>query len=194
MEEQERKSLIAKTLLDMARFYAFDLGERQLEMYVDVLINFPFDEFHSATKMYIVDPKNTKFPIPPHSIISKTTRFEADDESKANEIAGRIHEAVSKFGWPSPGRAKEYIGELGWRVVESYGGWNYICENLGTQISISTFRAQCRDSARSKMTLSKAFPENYFSEKPKEINQNNQMPKKISIEEIMLLVNSKDEK
>lgn len=70
-------------------------------------------------------------------------------DAEAMQISSRISEAVSKFGWPNADRARQHIGEKGWVVVSRYGGWGYICENLGVNISQSSFIAQCRDIAKS---------------------------------------------
>jgi hypothetical protein len=179
----EKRKLIGKTLLDLARFYAYDIGEKQFHMYVDVLMNFSVEEFSDAVKMYLIDSNNTKFPIPPHSIIIKTTRNGPSDDDFANEVAARVHQAVSKFGYPSPEKAKAFIGEVGWDVVRSYGGWEYICENLGVDIQISAFRAQVRDAARSKLSMDKMGvrnqPVNFRNDRIESLQQD-----KVSIEKL----------
>ena len=51
-----------------------------------------------------------------------------DEEEIAQDIASKIENAIRLYGWPSPGRAREYIGELGWEVVNQSNGWNEICD------------------------------------------------------------------
>ncbi|WP_289460478.1 hypothetical protein, partial [Klebsiella pneumoniae] len=66
--------------------------------------------------------------------------------TKAQEVSGRIREAISKFGYANQQDAREYIGSLGWKVVERFGGWIYLCENHGLDLNPLTFFAQARDS------------------------------------------------
>ncbi len=42
------------------------------------------------------------------------------------DIATRIEKAIGMFGYTQPGRAEQYIGEMGWLVVQQCGGWGYI--------------------------------------------------------------------
>ncbi len=147
---------IAKMLIDMAKFYSYELESRQLEMYVGVLSQFPQEAVLKAGRDYVHNLKNTKFPIPPHSIMAEFLPKEASPEHLAKEAAGRILQAVSKFGWPNPNEAQAFIGELGWRVVERFGGWSTVCANLGVSMSTDTFYAQARDLCRSTLELGAA--------------------------------------
>lgn len=67
------------------------------------------------------------------------------DEEIGQDIASRIEGAIYKFGYTSPERAKEYIGDLGWHVVEQFGGWPRICEIETDQLPSS--RKQWRELA-----------------------------------------------
>lgn len=147
---------LAKMLIDMAKFYSYELESRQLEMYVSVLNQFPQEAVLKAGRDYVHNLKNTKFPIPPHSIMSEFLPKEASPEHLAKEAAGRILQAISKFGWPNPNDAKAFIGELGWRAVERFGGWFRVCSDLGVSLSPDTFYAQARDLCRSTLELGAA--------------------------------------
>jgi len=149
-------NLIAKMLIDMAKFYSYELEQRQLEMYVEVLEQFPQDMVLNSGRDYVKDLKNSRFPIPPHTIIKNHLPQQASNEDLAKEAAARTLNAVSKFGWSNQGEAKAYIGELGWRAVSRFGGWMYICQNLGVTISPDTFYAQLRDLCRATLSLSSA--------------------------------------
>lgn len=152
---------IAKMLIDMAHFYGFDLEKRQLELYVSVLEQFPKDLVLQSGKEYVQNPKNNKFPIPPHSIMAKYLPQDADPKDIGRLTALRIRDAVGKFGWPHPEEARDYIGEGGWRVVEGFGGWRWLCENLGLNIPESVFMAQCRDALESgaRVAVAPALPQ-----------------------------------
>lgn len=142
-----------RMLIDMARFYGFDLDKRRLDLYVQVLEQFPIEAVLQCGREYMQDPRNDRFPVPPHKILARHLPQSADSKDVGRETALRIREAVSKFGWPSPAKAKEHIGELGWSVVERMGGWSHICENLGVEIPESVFLAQARDAAESMHRL-----------------------------------------
>lgn len=146
---------ITKMLIDMAKFYQYDLAERQLEMYVEVMSTFPIELVLACGKEYVQNPKNDRFPIPPHKIMAKYLPQELDSKDVGREVALRIREAVSNFGWPRPGDAAAFIGPAGWRIVQQMGGWTHICENLGTEIQETTFMAQCRDAVESAHRLQK---------------------------------------
>lgn len=67
------------------------------------------------------------------------------DEEIGQEIASRIEGAIYKFGYSSADKAKEFIGELGWKVVLQCGGWVTICEVETDQLPSS--RKQWRELA-----------------------------------------------
>lgn len=50
------------------------------------------------------------------------------DETQARYICGLIGTAITKFGWPSPKEAKAHIGDIGWKVVQQFGGWTSVCD------------------------------------------------------------------
>lgn len=147
---------ISKMLVDMARFYQYDLGEKQMEMYTDVLSQQPEEVVLRAGKEYMQNMKNTKFPVPPHLILKEYLPNEPDDHSNAKEVAGRVVDAVTRFGWNNAQSARTYIGEVGWKVVERFGGWLKLCEGLGTTIDQTSFYAQARELALVQVELSRA--------------------------------------
>ncbi len=147
---------IAKMLLDMARFYGHELDKRQLEMYVQVLTQFDEDKVLHEARAYMFDVKNNKFPIPPHKIMAKHMPQAPTDENLSVEVAARVRQAISKFGWNNPEEAEKFIGDIGWGIVLRYGGWLHLCQNLGVTIAEGTFQAQVRELCKSHMQLSRS--------------------------------------
>lgn len=147
---------VAKMLLEMARYYGEPLDKRQLELYVDVLSQFPQELVISCGRKYLMNTKNNRFPMPPHKIMEDHLPQEADNKDLARMTALRIREAVTRFGWPNGKEARDHLGEAAWSLVQRFGGWRYLCENLGQGISESTFMAQARDAAESHLNLDKA--------------------------------------
>lgn len=62
-------------------------------------------------------------------------------------IASKITAAISKFGYCNAKEAKEYLGDIGWSIVEMSGGWNHLCGTV-TNKHLSTFQAQWRELAK----------------------------------------------
>jgi hypothetical protein len=150
---------IEKMLLNMARFYNYELEKRQLEMYVNVLQQFPETVVMRAGQDYMRDIKNTRFPIPPHSILKDYLPQKPDQKDLAREAASRVIAALSKFGAPNGSAAKEYIGELGWMAVQRHGGWLVLCETTGNGFGLTPptmLQAQIRDLCESTQNLAAA--------------------------------------
>lgn len=65
-------------------------------------------------------------------------------EDMARDAVARIGESVRRFGYCNPDRAKDYIGELGWRLVERLGGWEAVC-NQRSEKDLTVLLAQARE-------------------------------------------------
>lgn len=147
---------IANLLIDMAQFYGYEMEDRQLELQLSVLSSFPEEIVREEIANYMRNPKNGKFPTPIHKLLEKHLPKEPENKDLAIVAAARVRKAIHDFGWPSPLKAKEFIGDLGWQAVQSFGGWQYICENLGGSISVDSFNAQLRELCRSTLELNEA--------------------------------------
>jgi hypothetical protein len=150
MTTDERKEL-AKTLIYMATLYNRTLNHDFLSAFLDDLSDLSLSGLIAACKIYRNDPKNKFFPVPAQ--LRELVNPRISDDALAKEAAARVIQAISKFGWPNPTEAKEFIGELGWRGVTRFGGWSSVCENVGTTISPDTFYAQLRDLCKSTQEL-----------------------------------------
>lgn len=153
MNLEERKE-VAKTLAFMGTIYSKEIKQDFLSMYLDNISDIPFAKLKYACQKYLNDPKNRSFPLPAQ--LRAISSPEPDNDQLAKEAAARIPQAIVKFGYTNPSRAREFIGELGWRVVERFGGWQVVCEQHGVTISPDTFYAQARDLARSTLDLGDA--------------------------------------
>lgn len=83
----------------------------------------------------------------------------ATDEELANEASSRIAGAMTKYGSArfngNYDRQREYIGELGWRVVELLGGWQNLCNSIDDNDQLPTFKAQWRGLAMSQASAAR---------------------------------------
>lgn len=85
--------------------------------------------------------------------IKQIVNPEPSTEDLALHTAMRIKEAITKFGWPNGNEARAYVGESGWRVVLRFGGWDYVCKNLGIELPEGVFIAQCRDVLKTEINF-----------------------------------------
>ncbi len=155
MNQQEQLQ-IKKTLLALSAYYSKQLPDEALNWYVQDLVKegFTFNEASVAIDTYRRTDKFGRMPTVAQLI--EVARPTANAKDLARVTALRIREAVTKFGWPNPTEAHLFIGNAGWRVVERFGGWRYICENLGLDLQETTFLAQARDVLESDINLGRA--------------------------------------
>lgn len=154
MNQLQRDQLGIK-LTEIAMLYGKDFPKETAKIYINSLLSFlpdSFENYMKALSDYVSDKKNKFFPAPVH--LREYLNPTINDDQLAVSAASRVIEAVSKFGWSNPGEAHAFIGDLGWRSVKVFGGWQYVCENLGTEINLSTFNAQIREI--SKATIQQA--------------------------------------
>ena len=139
----EEKKEIGVALMLTAKLYNTELESDVARMIVEDLSDLQFWDVHEALGIYRKNPKNRSWP---RAADIRAIIFPVEsDETKAREASARIIQAISKFGWPNPVNAEKFIGEAGWSAVLRFGGWKYICENMGTTLSPGTFLAQARD-------------------------------------------------
>ncbi|CAB4152809.1 hypothetical protein UFOVP610_29 [uncultured Caudovirales phage] len=142
---------IKEIIILTANYYSKTLNSQVLEMYVEDLADYETSKVIEAYKKYRKDPKNKFFPLPAQiiEIINPTVSKEA----RSQDVAARIRESVSRFGHSNAKEAQMYIGSEGWNIVRRFGGWSYICQELGSSISVDTFYAQCRELAKSDIEI-----------------------------------------
>jgi hypothetical protein len=52
---------------------------------------------------------------------------EFNEDEIAREFIPKIVNLVEKYGYTNPMNARKEIGEDRWQIIESLGGWDYIC-------------------------------------------------------------------
>lgn len=155
MNEQEVKAL-KRTLVIAAAYYGTKIDNDVLALYVEDLIDLPFDKVNKAINDLRRSPKQTRLPLPAmiRNRITPYAEENADDEGRI--AAANILAAISKFGHTNKAEAREYIGELGWRVVESFGGWAVTCESVrfnNKEIVMAQYRDQANTLRRSAQRM-----------------------------------------
>lgn len=141
MNAQKLKEL-KKLYIGLAEYYRVEITPGQLNAYAEDLFDLDLDLVAAAISRIRKTPGNVFFPLP--AVIREAVQGSARDE--AIEASNRIVQAMSRFGWNNPEGARNFIGELGWRVVEREGGWQSLCQRT-TNEELPTLKAQWRELA-----------------------------------------------
>ena len=142
-------SKLKEMILLVHEYYhrGYPLSDQVLLMYASDLADLNEARCIEAYQRWRRNPANTRAPLPAQiREIVNPEEFVAV-ETQARELAARIVGAIPKFGWCNAKEARLYVGEVGWRIVERHGGWQYLCENVGTIINPAVLQAQMRDQA-----------------------------------------------
>lgn len=153
MTPEEVKQL-KKIIVVTAEYYGREMSPEAMQMRASDLAHLNYAEVESAYNEYRRNPKNRTDPLPAQimEIIDPTIT----DDGEATEAAARVIAAVSKFGHTNTAEAHEWVGELGWAVVNLLGGWYTVCTTLGVSINSGTAQAQWSKIAKSIMDKSRA--------------------------------------
>ena len=146
MMTQNERNEIGITLVNMSTYYGKTIDKNVIKMMVQDLEDLEFLDVINAFTSYRRNPANIHFPLP--AKIRAIVNPKQSPDALANESASRIRKAISDFGWNNSQQARDFIGELGWKVVERSGGWMHVCENHGLSLSPLVFHAQARDLAK----------------------------------------------
>lgn len=138
---------LKEAIILTASYYNHPLSAPVLAMYAEELMELPEAEVIEAYRAYRRDPKNRTNPLPAQ--IKAIVRPSVDPESAAREIAARITTAIRKFGYDRGIEAREFIGEVGWQVVQRQAGWSYLCGVDAPVVDPAIRQAQLRDLALS---------------------------------------------
>ena len=147
MMNAQQKLDIKKRIVNAATYYNKPMNTEIVEMYMNVLQGFDYGEVCDAINRYAM---KGKFMFTVADLVA-IMRPEPDEDAIAREVASKITKAITKFGWSNSSDAREFIGELGWKVVERKGGWNYICQNHGHILDSTTFEAQSRELVKTEI-------------------------------------------
>lgn len=144
--------VVKSEYVTLARYYRTILPNDLVQMYAEDLEDLPLDAVTQAMVKLRRQPGRRTLPLPADI---REACAPGAVTGRAQDIAGRIGEAISRFGYTHPQAAREYIGTVGWAVCERMGGWTHICNTL-TADRMGTFHAQCREMARSLLDIDEA--------------------------------------
>lgn len=145
MNEQNQEYEKKKFWIMLAGYYQRTLENFVVQMYAEDCRDFTLEEIKWSFEQWRRGPKGSQMPMPMQLI--ELINPQPDISAEANEIAGRIREAISKFGYTQGQEARAYIGETGWSAVQGFGGWVALCESQDEPAKW----AQIRELAKAKM-------------------------------------------
>lgn len=150
---QHERTILAKTIRAIAIFYGLEMSQDRLSLTLDCWVgtNVPPDEIARGYDRFTKESKIYKFPSPAE--IMSIIRPKADAHDLGVVTAAKVVQAVSKFGYCNQEEAFAFIGPAGVDAVRRFGGWLYICENLGVTIDVTTFQAQVREITKSEIKM-----------------------------------------
>ena len=85
--------------------------------------------------------------------------IEPDEKDNANEMAGAILDAATRYSEIDASNAKKELGDIAWYAVEQFGGWDVLCRLEYDQLG--TARAQLRDLCKSVNNNINKNPDHY---------------------------------
>ncbi len=150
----ENQKILKKLIVAYSAYYNRELSDDVIKMYIEDLSEFDLTEIVDAFKKYRNDAKNRQMFLPAQikEIISPIV----EKKDLAISTALRVKEAIYKYGWSNENEAKIFIGPAGWKMIDRFGGWKYVCENLGINLMEGQFFAQFRDAIESNLKLNQA--------------------------------------
>lgn len=154
MTPERKLKLIRDMVIENLIFYDSQVSDIKVKMFAQELEPYDLAAIDLAFRKFRMEKGRRMMPMPSDVVASISPQ--ADPKDLGRETALRIRAAVSKYGWPQPEAAQAYIGQTGWDVVQRFGGWQHLCENLGVTIQETTFLAQCRDAVESVVRLGEA--------------------------------------
>lgn len=133
----------------------FVLSPQIIELYHRLLEPMGFENVNRALDQILME-RGSNDPFPSIKEITKLLNNELDPESHAIDIAGKIMQALPKYGSDDLGvqRAKALIGPIGWKVVEAEGGWRHLIENTKND-QVPILKSQWRKQALVEIMKSK---------------------------------------
>lgn len=179
MSALELRQVLARTIKATATYYGRTLEPEVLSMMCDDLSDLDYGKCIDAYAAYRRNPKNRTFPLPAQIRELVAPEQFVSVETQAREISARIVGAIPKFGWCNARDAQAFIGPIGWDLVKRSGGWRFLCENVGHNMSATTLLAQLRDQLEGTLTYGKPAVEEAIGVGTREASGELESPKAV---------------
>ncbi len=141
-KNKESEIIFHQALNALAAMCQFTLTEDIISIYDRALAVYGYQTAVKALQKEILTRKS-KDPFP--SVSDLLRGVESGSEGEAIEVASKVWDAVSRFGWTGRKPAVEWVGPVGSEVIDRVG-WPWLCEQDSS--AGNTIRAQLRDIAK----------------------------------------------
>lgn len=132
-------------LYQMSKLLQLTVTKESLVLFAKMLDEYEPKRVEWAIFDYAKNASFPRFPLPSELLNRITPVKLVADES--NEIVAAIFSAIRSYGGRyNINAARENLGEIAWRVVENFGGWERIC--TCEEGDANTMRAQLRNHAQ----------------------------------------------
>jgi hypothetical protein len=146
MDQHEEGFVVRMTALS-GMVPNFEMKDEMIDTYHRLLAPYGFERVNKALDEIILS-FDSKSPFPSLKDIISKVNPQAAPKDEATIAVNKIVQALYNVGWNDSERAKQAIGELGWRVVQMSGGWKNLCETVDNR-TLPTFKAQWKQLAES---------------------------------------------
>lgn len=150
---ETQKSFLCKLAL-LAKVCGVTLTPDLVELFDRGLRRFGYEAAGAAVERHTIERRGVDR-FPSIADLARLIVPSVSDEDQAVEAAGRVIQAIDKFGWNNQREAEQFCGEVAWYVVNRNGGWVSLCEGALSR-NIPTMKAQFREMALSAIRRNRA--------------------------------------
>lgn len=150
-EKKQLKALIVTTSL----YYGRQLDDVVILMQTKDLEDLPFRQIVDAFNKYRRDAANKFAPLP--AAIRAMVNPSLSRDQEALEASKKIVEAMGKFGYLNPDKARNFMGPIAWEVVQREGGWPQLCQRTKND-DLPILGAQFRELAKVVIVRQMSLP------------------------------------
>lgn len=151
---ESMKKLFMQRLGLLAKQCQYDMTPDLVGLYDRALQGFGYDKAVAAIEEAIMERRGQDR-MPSIGDLRHRCCPEVLERDTAVEVSARVWAAIGRFGWNNPTDARNWIGEVGWYVVETNGGWVRLCATAQEK-DVGTWKAQLRDHAAAAIRRHKA--------------------------------------
>lgn len=146
MNQAQREAKIMQAVGAVAAATGKEVDEFGMSIYVEDLGRFEGEEFaRILTRLRQAFRERT---LPSVKELEDAALQRASGKNDVDEAVARICTAIRTCGTPNMSRAMEFIGELGWSIVQRYGGWAAVCA-VESEKDLAVMRAQMKQTGES---------------------------------------------
>jgi hypothetical protein len=132
---------------DCAKLLEVATGKRferaQLDGYFALLERFSDNAISAAIQRYV---STSQYPTIPAVglLVQYASEFERGLSMTPEQAWEIVQQAISRYGYPQPDKARDHVGGVIWETISGLGGWQVVCDTPSSQAT--TMRAQWREA------------------------------------------------